>query len=214
MLKRCLAALLAGLLLMTSAALAAGSFADRASGPKATPRLPSCDDALASMEETPTPAPAFAGRASGPKATPRLPSCDDALASTEETPTPAPTPAPDSAGAISAMDPDALTAKAYVFVSTATQAGWLPLPDEGEYSWHLQQILPDGTPAENVVHVTVDSVYMEDSTCENHDCVQQGLVTLDNREERILGNMIICLPNQVFLQLFTADEVRDMLRQG
>ena len=48
---------------------------------------------------------------------------------------------------------------------------------------------------------------MEDSTCANHDCIDQGIVTLENRKERILGNMIICLPNQVCLQLYTPEEI-------
>ena len=103
-------------------------------------------------------------------------------------------------------------AKAYVLVSTATQSGWLPLPEEGEVSYPLRQILPDGTEAENIIHLTSDGVYMEDSTCEGHDCVQQGIVTLENREERILGNMIICLPNQVTLQLFTPEELLEMMK--
>ena len=101
-------------------------------------------------------------------------------------------------------------AKAYVLVQTATQIGFLPVPDEGEYAYHLEQVTPDGTPAENVIHVTSEGVYMEDSTCENHDCVDQGEVTLQNRKDRILGNMIICLPNQVTLQLLTPDEVLEM----
>ncbi len=104
-------------------------------------------------------------------------------------------------------------ASAYVLVSTATQMGFLPLPDEGEYSYHLEQILPDGTPAENVIHLTPDGVSMEDSTCENHDCVQQGEVTIDNRKDRILGNMIICLPNQVTLQLLTPEEIEEMTKK-
>ncbi len=103
-------------------------------------------------------------------------------------------------------------AKGYVMVSTATRTGWLPLPEEGEYSYSLKQVLPDGTEAENVIHLTADGVYMEDSTCEGHDCVQQGVVTLENRNDRILSNMIICLPNQVFLQLFTPEEVLEMVR--
>ena len=103
-------------------------------------------------------------------------------------------------------------AKGYVLVTTATQAGWLPLPEEGELSVPVKQVLPDGTEAENVIHLTPDGVYMEDSTCEGHDCVQQGTVTLDNREERILSNMIICLPNQVTLQLFTPEEVLEMMQ--
>ena len=101
-------------------------------------------------------------------------------------------------------------ARAYVLVQTATKMGFLPLPDEGEYAYHLEQVLPDGTSAENVIHVTAEGVYMEDSTCENHDCVDQGEVTLENRKDRILGNYIICLPNQVTLQLLTPDEVLEM----
>ena len=98
-------------------------------------------------------------------------------------------------------------AKGYVLVTTATQSGWLPLPEEGEVSYPLRQLLPNGTEAVNTIHLTPEGVYMEDSTCEGHDCVQQGEVTLDNRAERILGNMIICLPNQVYLQLFTREEM-------
>ncbi len=103
-------------------------------------------------------------------------------------------------------------AKAYVLVTTAAAAGWLPLPEEGEVSYPLRQTLPDGTEAVNVIHLTPDGMYMEDATCANHDCVGQGLVTLENRDERILGNMIICLPNQVTLQLFTPEEVLEMAK--
>ena len=104
--------------------------------------------------------------------------------------------------------------RGYVLVSTATMMGWLPLPAEEEVSYPLRQVRPDGTEAVNTIHLTVDGVYMEDSTCENHDCVDQGLVTLENRDERILSNMIICLPNQVYLQLFTPEEVRSMVDGG
>lgn len=105
-------------------------------------------------------------------------------------------------------------AKGYVLVRTATQMGWLPLPEEGEVSYPLKQVLPDGTEAVNVIHLTPDGVYMEDSTCENHDCVGQGEVTLENRDERILSNMIICLPNQVILELYTPEEVLEMVQGG
>ena len=103
-------------------------------------------------------------------------------------------------------------AKGYVLVTTATQAGWLPLPEEGEASFPVKQVLPDGTEAENVIHLTPDGVYMEDSTCEGHDCIDQGVVTLENRNDRILSNMIICLPNQVTLQLYTPEEVLEMMQ--
>jgi len=103
-------------------------------------------------------------------------------------------------------------AKGYVLVTTATQSGWLPLPEDGEVSYPLRQLLPNGTEAVNTIHLTPEGVYMEDSTCEGHDCVQQGEVTLDNRDARILGNMIICLPNQVTLQLYTPDELLEMAK--
>lgn len=101
-------------------------------------------------------------------------------------------------------------ANGYVYVSAATQSGWLPLPEEDDYTYSLKQILQDGTEAVNLIHLTPDGVYMEDSTCENHDCVHQGIVTLENRKDRILGNMIICLPNQVCLELYTPEEILEM----
>ena len=104
-------------------------------------------------------------------------------------------------------------AKGYVLVQTATQMGWLPLPEEGEVSYPLTQVLPDGTEATNVIHLSPEGVYMEDSTCENHDCVDQGEVTLENKADRILGNMIICLPNQVMLSLYTPEEVLELYQQ-
>lgn len=115
--------------------------------------------------------------------------------------------------AIGALAEDAEPAMpaGYVLVSTATQSGWLPLPTEGESVFPLTQMLPDGTQALNLIHLTPNSVYMEDSTCKNHDCVDQGEVTLENIPERVLGNMIICLPNQVALQLYTPEQTMEML---
>lgn len=134
--------------------------------------------------------------------------CFAALA--EDAPTAAPSSSPETETTeVPETTPE--PAKGYVLVSTATKMGFLPLPEEGEYSYHLEQVLPDGTPAENVIHVTSEGVWMEDSTCDNHDCVDQGEVTLDNRLDRVLGNMIICLPNQVTLQLLTPEEIVEMM---
>ena len=57
----------------------------------------------------------------------------------------------------------------------------------------------------NKVHVTRDGFYMESSSCANQDCVHQGEVTLDNYEDRVLMNWIVCLPNQVTLELVVDD---------
>ena len=113
---------------------------------------------------------------------------------------------------IDGVEPTPQPAAGYVLVSTATQSGWLPLPEEGEITYPLRQVLPDGTESENLIHLTPEGVYMEDSTCKGHDCVEQGMVTLDNRNERILGNMIVCLPNQVVLQLYTPEELLEMVK--
>lgn len=124
---------------------------------------------------------------------------------TAAAPAPDPSPSP---------EPSPSPANGYVLVQTATQMGWLPLPEEGEQSIPIRQTLPDGTQAENIVHLTPEGVWMEDSTCENHDCVNQGEVTLDNKADRILGNMIICLPNQVMLALYTPEEVLELAKEN
>ena len=107
--------------------------------------------------------------------------------------------------------PPPAPAKAYVLVTTASQMGFLPLPETEDYLFPLTQTLPDGTVAENVIHVSPDGVWMESSNCENQDCVQEGTVTLENRRDRILGNWIICLPHQLTLQLLTPEEVLAMM---
>ena len=47
---------------------------------------------------------------------------------------------------------------------------------------------------------------MEYSTCENQDCIGEGTITLDNYNDRILGTWIICLPNQVTIEMVPADK--------
>ena len=99
-------------------------------------------------------------------------------------------------------------AKAYVLVIPASQMGFfLPLPEEEDYLFPLTQTLPDGTETENIIHLSPDGVWMESSDCENQDCILEGAVTLENRKDRILGNMIICLPHQLTLQLLTPEEI-------
>ena len=105
-------------------------------------------------------------------------------------------------------------ARGYVLVSTSTGYGFLPLPEDEDYTYPLVQTKTDGSQTVNYIHVTPHGVYMEDSTCEGHDCVEQGAVTLENREERILGNMIICLPNQVILELYTPEELLALMNGG
>lgn len=102
-------------------------------------------------------------------------------------------------------------AKAYVLVTVGMEYYWLPLPEEEEYSVTARQTDPEtGDEWINVITVTTEGVYMRESSCDNQDCVEEGVITLENREERILGNMIVCLPHQVMLQLFTPEEILAM----
>ncbi|MCH5287474.1 MAG: NusG domain II-containing protein [Christensenellaceae bacterium] len=89
---------------------------------------------------------------------------------------------------------------------TAGSTTYEPILLEGETVFTLTQ----GDEMVNIIHATADSIWMESATCENQDCVEQGAVTRENRRTRVLGNMIICLPHQVQLELFTADELTAM----
>ena len=101
---------------------------------------------------------------------------------------------------------------AYVLVRMTDTSGLLPLPTEGEYTRTITQTMADGSEAINVLHLTPNGFRMEDANCEGHDCVKEGEVTLENREERILWNMVICLPHQLSLELITREEAISLLR--
>ena len=78
----------------------------------------------------------------------------------------------------------------------------IPLTEGGEYT--LTQ--KDGKT--NVIHTTAQGAVMHFSTCDNQNCIQQGEVTLANRQTRVMGTLVVCLPNEVLLELFSADEVQ------
>lgn len=80
----------------------------------------------------------------------------------------------------------------------------IPLKESGRYTIRRGDFV-------NTIEVTPDSIRMAESSCDNQDCVEQGLVSLENRSSRVLQNMIICLPNEVVLELYTYDEVLQQL---
>lgn len=111
--------------------------------------------------------------------------------------------------AVSDAQPEASQGKVMAYlILTMGNTRYKPLPLYKETAYRLHQ--PDGK--ENVFHVTRDSVYMESANCDNQNCIHQGTVTLENRNARVLGNMIICLPNQVVLELITPKEAEDMAK--
>ena len=70
--------------------------------------------------------------------------------------------------------------------------------------------MADGTEAVNVLRLTPEGFRMIDANCEGHDCINEGEVTLENREERVLMNMVICLPHQLAFELITREEAEQM----
>lgn len=103
-------------------------------------------------------------------------------------------------------------ARGYVLVSAGDQSRWFALEDEA-YEITIRQTLSDGSEAENVIEFLPDGCRMASSSCENQDCVHQEEVTLSNRETRVLGNWIICLPNRVTLELYTPEDILMMSGQ-
>ncbi len=96
-------------------------------------------------------------------------------------------------------------ADCYVVCTALQRVYIIPMTGEGDLT------LNQGNGVSNTFHVTRDSVYMSSSTCENQDCVEEGTVTADNKGERLLGNMIICLPHSVTLELYTYEELEAIL---
>ena len=95
---------------------------------------------------------------------------------------------------------DAPRAWLIISVDDKTYAPY-PLTKTGDYTINQKK-----KRAVNVVHVTESSVMMASSTCSNQLCVAEGEVTLENKEARILGNYIVCLPNGVTLELLNEEE--------
>ena len=135
-----------------------------------------------------------------------------ATSTPEAAATPEITAAPEEAAAPEVTDvpeatatPDLSQVKAFLVVTVGDKTYQpIPLTEEGYYRLRHGDCI-------NIVHVTPTSIDMHEANCDNQDCVEQGEVTLENKDTRILGNMIICLPNQVTLQLYSRDELMDWL---
>jgi len=95
----------------------------------------------------------------------------------------------------------------YIELTGVGQFKWFGLaktPEES-YSVPIQQLMSDGTTVENVIHITDKGFYMESSDCEGHDCVDMGEVTLENMNSRVLGGVVVCLPHQLYAELYTPE---------
>ena len=100
---------------------------------------------------------------------------------------------------------EAHPAESYLYVEAAAGALMVPLTEERTIP------IDQGNGAVNNIHIGVNSAYMESSTCDNQNCVDQGEITLENRETRVLYNMIICIPHDLLLELMTPEEALEQL---
>ncbi len=66
--------------------------------------------------------------------------------------------------------------------------------------------IDQGSDVVNHVEVKDGAINMVDSTCPDQQCVHQGEITAENYEDRALRNWIVCLPNQVTIELVLEDE--------
>ena len=114
-----------------------------------------------------------------------------------------PTAAPQSANMMGPMPvPQTEEVKGHVIITVGGRQYGDPIPMDRDKIITIRQ--ENGEI--NKIRITPDSVDMEYSTCENQDCIGEGTITLDNYNERILGTWIICLPNQVTIEMVPADK--------
>ena len=104
-------------------------------------------------------------------------------------------------------------APGYVLVWKENSAGFLPLPEEGEREAAIVQRQADGTEWTNILRMTPEGFRMTEADCEGHDCISEGEVTLENRQDRLLGNMVVCAPHRLTLYLYTPEEAAGLSRQ-
>lgn len=102
-----------------------------------------------------------------------------------------------------------LEADSYLRV-TVGRSVYEPVPLSGD--WRVKVSQQNGR--ENIVLIRGGVVSMESANCPNHDCIRQGSVSLDNRDLRAMQSAIICLPNQVVLELMDEKEASAYYGEG
>ena len=154
-------------------------------------------DAIEYLDETP--APEATEAAQTPEATAE-PAATEAPTATEA---PEATDAPQSANMVGPMMPKQTEkVRGHVVITVAGRQYGDPIPMDRDKIITVKQ--ENG--AINRIHITPEYVEMESSTCENQDCIGEGEVNVNTYKDRIMSTYIICLPNQVTIEMVPADE--------
>lgn len=154
-------------------------------------------DAIEYLDETPAPDATDATEAPEAAQTP------EATAEPVATEAPETTDAPQSANMVGPMMPKQTEkVRGHVVITVAGRQYGDPIPMDRDKIITVKQ--ENG--AINRIHITPEYVEMESSTCENQDCIGEGEVNVNTYKDRILSTYIICLPNQVTIEMVPADE--------
>ena len=157
-------------------------------------------DAIEYLDETPAPTATDATEAAQTPEATAEPAATDAPAATE---VPEATDAPQSANMVGPMMPKQTEkVRGHVVITVAGRQYGDPIPMDRDKIITVKQ--ENG--AINRIHITPEYVEMESSTCENQDCIGEGEVNVNTYKDRILSTYIICLPNQVTIEMVPADE--------
>ena len=157
-------------------------------------------DAIEYLDETPAP------DATDALETAQIPEATAEPAATEApdaTEAPEATDAPQSANMVGPMMPKQTEkVRGHVVITVEGRQYGDPIPMDRDKIITVKQ--ENG--AINRIHITPEYVEMESSTCENQDCIGEGEVNVNTYKDRILSTYIICLPNQVTIEMVPADE--------
>lgn len=155
-------------------------------------------DAVEYLDETPAPE---TTEAPAVTETPEI-TVEPTAEATEEA-TAEPTAAPESASVVGPVMPKQTDkVRGYVVITVAGRQYGDPIPMDRDKIITIKQDNGDI----NKIHITPEYVVMESSTCENQDCIGEGEVNVNTYQDRILSTFIICLPNQVTIEMVPADE--------
>ena len=163
-------------------------------------------DAIEYLDETPVPevtAEPETTEAPEVTATPDVTEAPEATAMPDVTEAPEVTAEPQSANMVGPMMPQQTDkVRGYVVITVAGRQYGDPIPMDRDKIITIKQDNGDI----NKIHITPEYVVMESSTCENQDCIGEGEVNVNTYKDRILSTYIICLPNQVTIEMVPADE--------
>lgn len=101
----------------------------------------------------------------------------------------------------------------YIRAQANGESKWIPLP-AGEEDLLITITRQDDPGITNTLRLKKNGFLMDSSTCANQDCVMQGEVTLENKDQRVLRNAVLCLPHDVIVELYSLEELIQGLEQG